>query len=85
MNAPKAPGEAEGDGKALHGPSTEVTWDGGAGRQPYANQGDEEQGPGTAKETEAGNRGDASGRTLEQLDEAKRKPGRPTGESPRKV
>jgi hypothetical protein len=73
-NPGRAPGEAEGDGTALHGPKTEVTWGGGQGRQPYANQGEEEQGPGTAKEPEAGDRGERSGNNLEQLEEVKRKP-----------
>ena len=73
----KGPGEAEGDGKARHGYRNEVSWDEGRGRQPYANQGEEEQGPGSGKEAEAGNRGDASGRTLEQLEDAKGKPGSP--------
>ncbi|HSV80460.1 MAG TPA: hypothetical protein VLK85_14795 [Ramlibacter sp.] len=67
----RAPGEAEGDGKALHGTPSEVSWDGGAGRQPYANQGAEEQGPAGAPETEAGNRGDASGRNREQLEQVR--------------
>jgi hypothetical protein len=70
----KGPGEAAGDGTAVHGRKTEVTWDGGDGRQPYANQGSEEQGPGSAKPAEAGNRGDASGENLDQLDAVKRKP-----------
>ena len=68
-----APGEAEGDGTAQHGASTEVTWEDGKGRQPYANQ-EQDLGPAAAGEAEAGNRGDASGRNLEQLDEVKRKP-----------
>lgn len=70
-NERKAPGEAAGDGRALHGDSTEVTWDGGQGRQPYANQGAEEQGPATGTEAEAGNRGERSGRNLEQLEQVK--------------
>ena len=65
----RTPGEAAADGKALHGSPSEVSWDGGAGRQPYANQGAEEQGPAGAPETEAGNRGAASGRN--------RRPGAP--------
>lgn len=67
---------ADGDGKkgparAAHGWATEVTWDGGRGRQPYANQGAEEQGPGAAAETEAGDRGAASGRNYEQMREVR--------------
>ena len=84
-NEPRAPGEAEGDGHAAHGYRNEVTWDGGKGRQPYANQGEEEQEPDTAGEVEAGDRGEASGRNLEQLEEVKGKPERPVSESPRKV
>ncbi|HVZ45125.1 MAG TPA: hypothetical protein VHA82_15045 [Ramlibacter sp.] len=61
--------------KADHGGSTEVTWDGGEGRQPYANQGSEEAAPaGGGDEFEAGDRGELSGRTQEQLDEVARKP-----------
>jgi hypothetical protein len=60
--------------KAEHGPSTEVTWDGGQGRQPYANQGEVEQPPSAYPETEAGDRGDASGRNQKQMDQVKRQP-----------
>jgi hypothetical protein len=70
----KAPGEAEGDGQARHGGRTEVNWDGGKGRQPYANQGEEERESGAAGEFEAGDRGDASGSNLEQAEQASRKP-----------
>lgn len=82
-NDRKDPGEAAGDGKAAHGYRNEVSWDGGEGRQPYANQGEVEQGPGAAAEVEAGNRGDASGRTLEQMEQLKRKPGSPAEQTPR--
>jgi hypothetical protein len=78
----KDPGEAEGDGKALHGYRNEVSWDGGKGRQPYANQGDEEIGPATAREYEAGNAGDAAGRNLEQLEQVKQKDERPASGAP---
>ena len=84
-NERKGPGEAHGDGRAQHGYQNEVSWDGGKGGQPYANQGDAEQGPATAKEAEGGNRGDASGRNLEQLEELKRKPDRPVSEAPRET
>lgn len=60
--------------KAEHGPSTEVTWEGGKGRQPYANQGEVEQPPPAGTEVEAGDRGDASGRNLEQLEQVKKLP-----------
>jgi len=82
-NDRKRPGEAEADAHARHGYRNEVSWDDGKSGQPYANQGDEEQGPGTAKETEAGNRGEASGRNLEQLEALKRKPEPPESEAPR--
>jgi hypothetical protein len=60
--------------KAEHGSRTEVNWDGGKGRQPYANQGAEESGPPGAEEFEAGDRGDASGRNREQMERAKGTP-----------
>lgn len=60
-------------GKARHGPRSEVTWEGGSGRQPYGNQ-DEEEAPPGGHEAEAGNRGARSGRNLRQLEQAKRKP-----------
>ena len=61
--------------RAEHGYRNEVSWDGGKGRQPYANQGDEEKGPPNGwPETENGDRGDASGRTLDQLEEVRKKP-----------
>ena len=63
------------DARAAHGYRNEVSWDAGEGRQPYANQGEEEQGPVTAGGYQGGNRGALSGRNLEQLEEAKRKPG----------
>lgn len=73
----KGPGEAEGDGGAGHGYRNEVSWDGGKGRQPYANQGDQEQGPATAKEYPGGNAGETAGENLEQLEDVKGKPGSP--------
>ena len=60
--------------KAEHGPSTEVTWEDGKGRQPYANQGEVEQPPASAPEVEAGDRGDASGRNKEQLEQVRQFP-----------
>lgn len=71
----KGPGEAEGDGQAQHGYRNEVSWDEGKGRQPYANQGDAEQGPATAKEYQGGNAGETAVRNAEQLDAVKGKPG----------
>lgn len=76
------PGEAQGDGQASHGRRTEVTWDGGQGRQPYANQGSEELAPGASQEFEGGDRGDVSGHNLEQLEEVLELPLVPT-EAPR--
>lgn len=82
-NDRKDPGEAAGDGRAQHGYRNEVSWDGGKGRQPYANQGSEEQGSAAAPEAEAGNRGDASGRNLDQLEDVNGKPAVPERGSPR--
>lgn len=70
----KGPGEAEGDGRAQHGYRNEVSWEEGKGRQPYANQGEPEQGPGSAHEFEGGNAGATAGRNAEQDDQVKRKP-----------
>jgi hypothetical protein len=56
--------------KAEHGSPSEVSWDHGRGRQPYANQGAEEAGPATGDEYEAGDRGERSGRNLEQMEQA---------------
>lgn len=83
-NERKGPDQAEGDGRAKHGYRNEVNWEGGKGRQPYTNQ-DEEIGPATARETEAGNRGPASGRNFEQLEQVRGKPDPepPASESPR--
>jgi hypothetical protein len=59
---------------AKHGPRSEVTWEGGSGRQPYANKGEEEAAEPGAGETAEGNRGGTSGHNLDQLEEARRKP-----------
>lgn len=77
MNQPagKSPDTKANDAThAEHGASSEVTWDGGAGRQPYANQGESETS--TAQESEAaeGDRGELSGRNLEQQAAVRRKP-----------
>lgn len=62
-------------GKAEHGPRTEVSWDSGDGRQPYANRGEEEAGlPGAGDEFSEGDRGELSGRNLEQLEQVRKKP-----------
>lgn len=61
--------------KASHGPRSEVTWDSGAGRQPYANQEPERpDDPQGWQESPAGDRGELSGRNLEQLEQVKKKP-----------
>ena len=79
---PQAGGDDGRQGKASHGYRNEVSWDGGQGRQPYTNQ-EEEQGPAAPHETEAGNRGGASGRNLDDLEALKRKPEPPETEAPR--
>jgi hypothetical protein len=71
----RSPGKDTDDTRARHGARSEVTWEGGSGRQPYGNQGQEEAaepdgGDGVAE----GNRGERSGRNLDQLEEARRKP-----------
>jgi hypothetical protein len=73
----------ENEPKAGHGYRNEVSWEGGRGRQPYANQGDEEQGPDTAAEVEGGNAGDTAGRNVEDLREVKTDPQRSEAEVPR--
>jgi hypothetical protein len=62
--------------KGEHGAPSEVTWDGGAGRQPYANQGPREGEEPNASDDEVaeGDRGELSGRNQEQLDEVRKKP-----------
>lgn len=57
--------------RAAHGPRNEVTWEGGSGRQPYANQGPQETTESDNHEVAEGNRGEQSGRNLEQLDKAR--------------
>jgi hypothetical protein len=71
----KLPAEESDSARAEHGGRTEVNWDHGQGRQPYANQGQEEAGPaGGGDEFEAGDRGELSGRNLEQLEQVKKMP-----------
>jgi hypothetical protein len=62
--------------QAKHGPRSEVTWEGGSGRQPYANRGNEEAAEPNAGDDEVaeGNRSDRSGVNHDQLAEARRKP-----------
>jgi hypothetical protein len=59
---------------AEHGTPSEVSWNGGAGRQPYANQGPREAEQTGGGEFSEGNRGELSGRNLEQLERVKKKP-----------
>lgn len=71
---PEEGNEAEGARNARHGPRSEVTWEGGSGRQPYGNQGREEAAQPAGENVAEGNRGELSGRNFEQLEEARRKP-----------
>ncbi|MDB5881181.1 MAG: hypothetical protein JWP43_1059 [Ramlibacter sp.] len=70
------PGSERPADKADHGVRNEVTWDGGAGSQPYGNQGAQEAEEPNAPDDEVpeGNRGESSGRNQEQLAEVKKKP-----------
>ena len=71
----KSPGKGPEEGKAEHGAPSEVTWGGGAGRQPYANQeAGEAAEPGGGDEFSEGDRSELSGRNLEQLEQVKKKP-----------
>lgn len=70
----KAPDRNDGEGKAGHGAPSEVSWDKGKGRQPYANRGQQEAEPTGGDVFEAGDRGELSGRNQEQLEQVKRKP-----------
>lgn len=61
--------------KAEHGVRSEVARDDGQGRQPYENrEGAPESGTMATHEVAQGDRGEASGRNLEQLEQVKRKP-----------
>lgn len=74
MSTPTKATDPQG-GKARHGPRTEVTWEGGSGRQPYANQEVEESGePNGGNAFAEGDRGEHSGRNLEQLEQARGTP-----------
>jgi hypothetical protein len=68
------PGQAPEPAKAEHGAPSEVTWQGGTGRQPYANQGPREAEEPEGGEVSEGDRGELSGRNLEQLEQVKKKP-----------
>ena len=68
------PDQVPESGKAEHGVPSEVTWRGGAGRQPYSNQGPSEADEPSPGEVSEGDRGELSGRNLEQLEQVKKKP-----------
>ncbi|HTH81047.1 MAG TPA: hypothetical protein VL593_18885 [Ramlibacter sp.] len=74
MVGSKARGKAPEAGLAKHGPRSEVTWEGGSGRQPYANQGAQETTESDNREVAEGNRGDESGRNAEQVDKTRGTP-----------
>lgn len=67
-SAPRPPSKAE------HGYRNEVSWSTGKGRQPYANQGEIEAGPAGAPEFEGGERGEHSGKAMDDLERVKQKP-----------
>jgi hypothetical protein len=68
----KPPAKGPEAGKAEHGAQSELTWGSGKGRQPYANQGAGEADIHGGEFAE-GDRGELSGRNLEQLEEVKKK------------
>ena len=69
----KPPAKGPEAGKAEHGAPSEVTWQSGKGRQPYANQqGGEAIGHGG--EFAEGDRGELSGRNQEQLEQVRKMP-----------
>ncbi|MBA3771797.1 MAG: hypothetical protein H0X13_04735 [Ramlibacter sp.] len=71
----KPAGKGPQPGNAEHGTPSEVSWEGGAGRQPYSNQGEVEgREPSGGDEFAEGDRGELSGRNLEQLEQVKKKP-----------
>jgi len=84
-NDRKGPASKGENGQAAHGYRNEVNWEGGAGRQPYTNQGSEEQGPASGREYEGGNAGDVAGRNVEQIEQVKQKEERPEREAPRET
>lgn len=73
MSDPSAGKNPKGP-KAQHGTPSEVSWGDGKGRQPYANRGPVEGEPSAAPEAESGDRGELSGRNLEQLEQVRKKP-----------
>ncbi len=57
-----------------HGTPSEVSWDSGTGRQPYSNQGVREGQEPSHGEFVEGDRGELSGRNLQQLEEVWKMP-----------
>jgi hypothetical protein len=71
----KSPGKDPEKARGEHGARSEVNWDGGEGRQPYENQEpDVEDDAGGRNAAGEGDRGELSGRNLEQLEQVKKKP-----------
>lgn len=69
------PGEGPETGKAEHGAPSELRWNSGAGRQPYANRGSEEAAePEVGDHVSEGDRGELSGRNQEQLEKVRKLP-----------
>jgi len=73
MTSSKPPAKGPEAGKAEHGAQSEVTWESGKGRQPYANQEDGKADTHGGEFAE-GDRGALSGRNQEQFEQVKRKP-----------
>ena len=74
MNTPPDGSKDAQESRARHGPRSEVTWEGGSGRQPYANRGAEETTESDNHEVSEGSRKEESGRNREQLDKARGTP-----------
>lgn len=72
--AESQPGEGPETGKAEHGAPSEVRWNSGEGRQPYANQGATEAEQTGGGEFSEGDRGELSGRNQEQLEQVRKLP-----------
>lgn len=68
------PEEGKPQNQTLHGARTEVSWDQGRGSQPYANQGEKDNGEPADAQFAVGDRGRLSGNNLDQLEEVKKKP-----------
>ncbi len=67
--------QAEPQTRARHGYISEVRWRGGEGRQPYANQGEQEaREPNLGDIFEGGDRGPHAGTNLEQMRQVRQKP-----------